>query len=372
MIPKAIVLCGRSCGRFLATGAKRGAARRSRLAVMSDHTEVWNVSAADFPEEATPGRQWRFLLNYAVMAPSNRNSQPWLFRVHDEELELYADRSRACRISDPRDRELTISCGAALFNLRAAMRHFGRLGGVRLLPDDDHPDLLARVRFGDRAEATKEEMELFQAIPERRTFRRLFQDDPVSEESLMKLRHAAESEGAWIQVVTENDGKAGLADLIAEADQIQWSDKRFRLEFAVWVRRAPGAFDGLPEYAQGQTDLLSFTGPMAVRTFELADGQAAFDHDLAAYSPALLVLGAQGDDPVDWMRVGQALEHVLLRAEASGLCVSYLNQPIEVEETRPRVAEALGREGFPHLVLRVGYGESVRPTPRRGVAKVLV
>ncbi len=339
---------------------------------MSDHTEVWNVSAADFPEDATPGRQWRFLLHYAVMAPSNRNSQPWLFRIHEEDVEHYADRSRACRISDPHDRELTISCGAALFNLRSAMRHFGRLGGVRLLPDSSHPDLLARVRFGDRAEATRDEMELFQAIPERRTFRRLFQDDHVADETLEGLRRAAESEGGWLQVVTDNETKSRLGDLIAEADQIQWSDKRFRLEFAVWVRRAPGSSDGLPEYAQGQTDLLSFTGPMAVRTFELADGQAARDHDLAVYSPALLVVGSHGDEPVDWLRVGQALEHVLLRAHASGLSVSFLNQPIEVAQTRSRVAEALGRDGFPQLILRVGFGEGVRPTPRRGVAKVLL
>ena len=339
---------------------------------MNDHVEAWNVSAADFPEDATPGRQWNFLLHYAVLAPSNRNSQPWLFRVHDDAVEIYADRTRSCRVSDPEDRQLTISCGAALFNLRAAMKHFGLLGSVRLLPEENDPDLLARVRFGDRAEATVDEMELFQAITDRRTFRRLFQDDPVSGELLQQLRLAAESEGAWMSVVTDGDAKSELADLIAEADQIQWSDRRYRLEFAVWIRRAPGASDGLPEYAQGQTDLLSFTGPMAVRTFELADGQAARDHDLAAYSPALLILGSQGDDPVDWMRVGQALEHVLLRAQASGLCVSYLNQPIEVAETRSRVADIAGLEGHPQVILRVGFGEGVRPTPRRGVSKVLL
>ncbi len=339
---------------------------------MNDHTEVWNVSAADFPEDATPGRQWQFLLHYAVMAPSNRNSQPWLFRIYDEAVEIYADRTRSCRISDPDDRQLTISCGAALFNLRAAMKHFGRLGSVRLLPDPDHPELLARVRFGDRAEATKDEMELFQAIPQRRTFRRLFQDDAPPPELLESLRLAAESEGAWLAVVTDGSAKSRLADLIAEADQIQWSDKRFRLEFAVWVRRAPGASDGLPEYAQGETDLLSFTGPMAVRTFELADGQAARDHDLAAYSPALLVLGSHEDSPVDWMRVGQALEHVLLRAQASGLCVSYLNQPIEVPQLRARVAQELQAPGFPQIILRLGYGESVRATPRRPVSQTLL
>ena len=35
-----------------------------------------------------------------------------------ETVELLADRTRALPVNDPQDRELTISCGCALFNLR--------------------------------------------------------------------------------------------------------------------------------------------------------------------------------------------------------------------------------------------------------------
>src|SRR5687767_3698769 len=70
----------------------------------------------------------------AVRAPSSHNTQPWLFRLRgDDVLELYADRSRALPVVDPRDRELTISCGAALFHVRAALRAAGHAGEVALL-----------------------------------------------------------------------------------------------------------------------------------------------------------------------------------------------------------------------------------------------
>jgi hypothetical protein len=37
-------------------------------------------------------------------------------------VELYADRTQALAVVDPEDRALTISCGAALPNLRVALR----------------------------------------------------------------------------------------------------------------------------------------------------------------------------------------------------------------------------------------------------------
>ena len=56
----------------------------------------------------------------AIRAPSSHNSQPWLFRPTDAGIDLLADRTRGLPVTDPEDRELTISCGCALFGLRVA------------------------------------------------------------------------------------------------------------------------------------------------------------------------------------------------------------------------------------------------------------
>ena len=55
---------------------------------------------------------------------------------------------------------------------------------------------------------------------------------------------------------------------------------------------------------------------------------------------------------------------MLLGARAEGVWASFLNQPIEVPELRPRLRDAIGQSGFPQLLLRMGYGPEVRPTPR--------
>jgi hypothetical protein len=42
--------------------------------------------------------------------------------VTGDGVELFADRTRALSVVDPDDRELTMSCGAALSQLRLAIR----------------------------------------------------------------------------------------------------------------------------------------------------------------------------------------------------------------------------------------------------------
>ncbi len=37
------------------------------------------INEADFPRFGSPQDQLRFLLGYAVLAPSARNTQPWLW-----------------------------------------------------------------------------------------------------------------------------------------------------------------------------------------------------------------------------------------------------------------------------------------------------
>src|SRR5438094_3451657 len=88
--------------------------------------DPWSISADDFPANGATPDKWEFFLKYALLAPSSHNSQPWLFHICKNTLELYADRRRACPVVDPGDRELIMSCGCALFHLRcdfASLHH---------------------------------------------------------------------------------------------------------------------------------------------------------------------------------------------------------------------------------------------------------
>jgi nitroreductase len=133
--------------------------------MLDQQTETWQISEADFPAAGSPAEKLRFLLGYAILAPSGHNTQPWLFRIIDDRVELYADRTRALPVVDPEDRALTISCGASLFHLHIAMKHFGFAGKVEALPSPDDPDLLARISLGDARQPSEQENSVFHATP---------------------------------------------------------------------------------------------------------------------------------------------------------------------------------------------------------------
>lgn len=334
-------------------------------------TDPWSVNEADYPAAGSVREQMRHLVGFAVLAPSAHNTQPWRFRATDFGVELYADPARALPVSDPEGRELAISCGATLFFLRLAIRRFGHMDRVQLFPDASNPDLLAIVSPGDPARASREVLRLFRAIHGRRTHRPAFDERQPGPAELAALREAAEDEGGWLRPLA-GDTRAEVAALVEQADHLQYRDGAFRRELAGWIRpSARGTADGIPAHALGIPDLLAPLGPALMGRLNLGGMRGGSDRRAAESAPLLAVLGTEGDRRSDWLNAGQALARVLLAGQARGLSAAFLNQPVQVPELRAQLRELLGREGWPQVILRMGYGKPLDPTPRRAVDDVL-
>src|SRR5215472_12868041 len=105
-----------------------------------------------------------YVVAAAVWAPSVHNTQPWWFSASGAEISLYADAGRQLPVADPRGREMMISCGAALFTVRLALRSLGYVPEASVLPDPGRPLLVARVRWRRRAPAAGFEQRLFSQV----------------------------------------------------------------------------------------------------------------------------------------------------------------------------------------------------------------
>lgn len=326
---------------------------------------------APLPRWSGPAEKLRFLLRFAVMAPSRNNAQPWVFEIEGDELRVYGDYRRSLHVVDPRDRELTMSCGAALFNLRVAAAHYGHATSVEVVAGSRRDGMLARVHLEERRSSTPEVESLFQAIPRRRTNRLPLDSREPPVGLIAEMAREAGLEGAVLRPVEEYERRE-VAELVAEGDRLQWRNPRFRGELAAWTRsNMSRRLDGLPGYAMGWGDAASVLQPIFMRLADAGPIEADRDRRRTLLTRALLVLETHRDTPADWIVAGEALERVLLRATAEGLYASFFNQPIEVPEMRARLRAALGELGHPQILFRLGYGLEVRPTPRRPLDAVV-
>lgn len=307
------------------------------------------------------------LISSAVLAPSSHNTQPWRFRIRWGALELHLDRSHALPVADPVCRELVISCGAALENIRIALHHRGFAGRIDVFPYVSNPDVLARIQPGTRRNPRILDELLFAGIPKRHTNRAPYFPVPLSAHLLAALEQAAELEGAWLRRVTDENLRPAVAALVRAGDREQWSDRGFKREFVDWLRPdRGGAADGIPVGALGFPAALRVV-PALARWLPLGRTVSARDATLALDAPFLAVLGTRGDTPRDWLAAGQALQMILLIAAANGISASFLNQPVQVPRLRARLGSLLGETGFPQMVVRMGCAWEAAATPRRPV-----
>ncbi|MGP4103056.1 Acg family FMN-binding oxidoreductase [Nonomuraea sp. KM90] len=314
----------------------------------------------------------RALVNAAVAAPSVHNTQPWRFRrVDDATMELYADLDRLLTAIDPMGRGLATSCGAALCNLRLALRMTGHDARVTLLPDPARrPELLATVRATPGDPPGRDERLLHDMIPHRRTNRFPFDDRRLAKDVFVDLVHAAYAEGATLVLVKGRTARRVL-DMVGAADDTLSAEESYRAELACWT--APDRrFDGVPAHAFGPRPR---GGELPMRDFGLG-GQAVPGQDQARRSadfesdPQIAALFTRGDGPRDWLRAGQALQRVLLVATTHGVSASMFGQPLDLRPAQHR-GDRTGPLGHVQMLIRVGYGPPVPRVPRRPVSEVL-
>jgi nitroreductase len=303
----------------------------------------------------------------ATRAPSVLNSQPWRFRAHEDRIDVYAVPERAPTLLDPAGREVFASVGAALLNLRLALEAAGRAAIVHLAPVRDDRRFAASVRVGGRVRQSAGDRALAAAIPDRRTSRAPFTEQPVPYQDFALLQDAAVVEGAHLELATGLH-RAVVADAVRVAERTQQADERLVDHVAMWTVRRTSVDIGIPSELLGPR---AYDPHSLVR--DLALGQPVPERPVANFEPdpLLAVMLTDGDGPTDWLRAGMALERVLLTATVLGVSVGLLSQAVEIPDLRWLVRDPMSGWHHPQVVLRLGYGPVPAATPRLPLREVL-
>jgi hypothetical protein len=296
------------------------------------------------------------------------NTQPWRFKVSQDAIELYADPRRKLRV-DPAGREMLISCGAALFGLRLAVRSLGYLPVVELLPDPARLRLLARVQLGAGGPLTEAERRMLEAVPHRHTHRGPFAAGPLPEGLLAGLQHDALAEGATLALIEPTITYQRLADIVSAVSRRQDLDPVARAEVRRWSRAAGhAARDGVPALAIPAQAVPDWAGRqrgrLRQRDFDLGRelGLLTTGGPPAA---ATAVLVTPGDGRADWIRAGQALHRLLAHAADRWVFASLYTQPLEAAAIRSLIRSRLSLPGPPQMLLQLGVARTTQATARR-------
>jgi hypothetical protein len=304
----------------------------------------------------------------AIAAPSVHNTQPWLFRPRADGVDVLVDRGRQLRTLDPLGREMFVSVGAALFNLRVALRARGFEPFIERCPGPSDPDLAARIRVVGTAEVTTASRLLAEAITRRHTDRRPFAQRPVPDRVLDDLAEAAIAEQA-VLFVADDVLRDGVLALTRTAEKRLRDEEHYRAEIIAWT--TPGGVgrrDGVPREALGPR---APDAALPLRDFAFGRGiptaTVVFEPN-----PTIVLLLTADDTESGWLRAGEALQRVLLTATVHGLASTPLSQLTEIPALRGLLADqATGQ--IVQTVLRIGYPVAPgRPTPRRDIDEVII
>jgi len=311
-----------------------------------------------------PSERLAWYAAVARWAPSKHNTQPWRFVVRNgTAVEVWADPMRMLPLTDPHRRELVIACGAAVQLICVAALAVGREPTVTLLPDASG-SLLARVTEAGPHETVGFDLAMLAAVAVRRTDRGPLDATRLPPALPFRLQTEAALLGTSLRLVIREGDRATLAHLVERADRLLGQRGVVDRELVPWLRE-PGDHrpDGVPtDHTRGAA--ASARAEFVQRDFSTPHSRPGHDR-LDPDHPLVAVLCTPEDDVHDWLRAGRALAAVLLESAVEGAAASYLNQPVEEPAMRAELRNQLALPGVPQLVLRIGRGGVVVPTPRR-------
>jgi hypothetical protein len=306
------------------------------------------------------------LLAAAVAAPSMHNTQPWRFEVNGTVIDVFLDGSRALPAEDPTGRAMRIAAGAAVFNLRCAAAHLDLGSGYGLAPNPSEPDLVARIVLEDIQQLNPALKQLYPQVARRHTSRLPARPAPPAADSRIGLMQAAAAEGAELTWLPKTDA-AQVVAMMVDVDLREIGDWKRTAERSRWVG-GDRTVDGVPSSVLGPrpAQYLAPVRNLGSPSDDRFRMTANFEADAA-----LALLSTDRDGPVDQLRAGMALEHVLLAATRDGLTASFLNQALEFDDLRAGVQRLTGKSGFTQMIIRFAHTTQHVTSPRLPLADVV-
>jgi hypothetical protein len=193
-------------------------------------------------QESVTSLQMRELVRSATLAASGHNTQPWLFAIKENAIEIHPDYRRRLPIVDPLDQELWMSLGCALENLLVSARANG------YTPEVTYPDLADFINVRLTPD-TAQNSPLLAAIPLRQNTRSEYDGQLIKTDDLKKVQSVPLEPGVVLRFILNPPELKTVVEYVDQGNLSQFADRAFVDELTAWIRfnnkEALAALDGL-------------------------------------------------------------------------------------------------------------------------------
>lgn len=347
------------------------------LTIVVSGGQVWRAFGQGIASEPElePWRDWNketgrtplALVRAAILSSNAYNSQPWLFRVADASIDVYADVTRNLGAFDPRLREMYLSLGCALENMALAAPASGYREDIRLA-HGELPVNIAQTRvFAARIDlrrARARVVDLYRAIPNRHTNREPFDAGKPLPSSFLRELSLLHEPDVKLFTFIDRDPIRQLADLVADCSGKLFAISGVREGVRPWLRKTD---EEMRQHRDGF----------------LLDAKASRYGTLEAYASLMrtgrlfgVIAVRDRYDIAQTLRAGRFWQRAHLLATERGIAARPANGAVELmdhdNEPAVRLARFTGDESWqPTFMFYMGHATvEAKASPRRSAGDV--
>lgn len=316
----------------------------------------WAIKKEDFPRSASLEEKIKFVLRYAILAPSIHNIQPWLFKIGGNYCEIYYDRKLKLPEADPKGRDLYITMGCMVENLLIAANYFGIFKEFKLEFKDN---FIGTIYFENKTELNQDLQYLLEAIPARINARGIFNSQKIPTEIEMELLALNKDQRLIIKTINDKKVINRFASLTAQGLKMAHGRPSFRKEMSKLMFSSLSMKRyGLPGYSLKMPFVLSFIIPTLVKFFDMSFLLAKLNYNSISSAPGAYFISSEKSNPEIWFEVGRLAERLMLHLNSKGIVSSIFIASIEMGNLYKEVQKLLGNDLTPHFVFCAGYMKS--------------
>lgn len=326
------------------------------------------IQNQEFPVAGSIKDQILFCCQYAALAPSVHNLQPWAIRLIKNKLVVSVYKSQATKDSDATGRQTWISIGCFVENLVQAAFACGMKTSI-VKQDYTNDEIV--IEFGPSKHQVNQS--ILANMEARVSNRNKFSPITLAPKQRKLLEATSQGlSGAKLFIGSDKKTIEKVAMLTRQAIALALSMPRFKKELGQTFRNNMSKRKtGIPGHALGRGLIGSFIEPLRYQYLTVAPKESEKEFERVKASAGIMFITTTGDVAKYWLQAGRLYERVALLLAEFGISQATIAATVEAPDFHQEIEKHIGTKNRLQAVIRYGKSSKyIAPSPRLSVEDI--